>query len=158
MRTRASRRRLLLGLLLAAGPVWGCGDTTLPEPQGELAFLVGDWDAEAMVVASLSDPLKTADVLAQRGAFRLNVQPSGQYTATAIFSGVPATEMGVLRIRGTAVTFFREFPSPDTATGVVTQLSADRVRLVGESTYDFDDDLPGQREAVTLTTDLARRE
>lgn len=148
---RFVRHALLPSLMLFSA---ACGDSTGPGTREGLEFMVGDWKAEALVVVSVADPQESVDLLEGGSTFRINVQPSGQYTATLTVFGSPVTEIGFLALDGSILTLYRQFPSPDTSTAILTQLSPDRVRLVGESAFDFDGN--GQNEPAALTTELAR--
>lgn len=132
----------------------GCDDATGPKPREGLEFLVGDWSADVLVVTSVADPGQSLDLLEGGSGFRINVQPSGQYTATLVVLGSPVTEIGTLTVEGTVLTFYREFPSTDTATATLTQLSPDRVRLVGATTFDFEP--VGSPDEASLLTELVR--
>ncbi|MDT8341571.1 MAG: hypothetical protein RQ751_08670 [Longimicrobiales bacterium] len=151
----ASRRRFLLlaGLALLAG-AGACTDPAGPPEGANAEALVGDWDASAVVVTNLAVPEQSIDLTAGGATFTLNVQPSGQYTATLTFLGSPVTEIGFLTLEGDVLTFLRQFPSPDTATAVFTQLGPDRVRFVGESAFDFDGN--GESDPASLLTELER--
>lgn len=117
---------------------------------------MGDWSADVLVVSNAADPDESLDLLEGGSAFRINVQPSGQYTATLTVFGSPVTEIGSLTVQGTVLTFYREFPSADTATATLTQLSPDRVRLVGATTFDFEP--VGSPDEAFLLTELVRQD
>ena len=44
----------------------------------------------------------------------MNVQPSGQYTATLVFQASPITDIGLLEVDGDDVIFHVNVPSPAT--------------------------------------------
>jgi hypothetical protein len=151
-----------IAILLALGfAVAGCGEEDGLTPQDDLDFFVGDWEAEELSVSSRPDPgqpgdtVVTVDLIDAGSSFRINIQPSGQYTATLTFLARPVTEIGTLEIDGDQITFFRDFPLPDTASGTVTQLSADRILLLGETAFDFD--LDGSGEEADLRSELVRQ-
>ena len=137
--------------------VAACGDdSSLVGVQDDLAFLVGDWMADVLVATGIENPELTRDLLAEGADFRINVQPSGVYTATLTVSGRPFTEIGRLSLDGEDLTFFVDFPVPDTTTGTLVQLGQDRVRLLGETSVDLDFDLVP--EDAALRTELVRDE
>ncbi|HSG47104.1 MAG TPA: hypothetical protein VLA43_04720 [Longimicrobiales bacterium] len=148
--------RALWATLLFAFLTTGCDDATGPRAREGLEFLVGDWSADVLVVTSTADPGQSIDLLEGGSAFRINVQPSGLYTATLTVLGTPVTEIGTLAVEGTVLTFYREFPSADTATATLTQLSPDRVRLVGSTTFDFEP--VGSPDDASLLTELVRQD
>ena len=85
----------------------------------------------------------------------VNIQPSGQYTATLTFLGAPSTEIGRLSVTSEQLTLYREFPSADTATGTLRQLSQSRVLLTSSTRFDFPPlDEP---EDAELRTELLRQ-
>lgn len=142
-----------IALLLVSA---ACGNDDVITPQDDLGFLVGDWDAVVLEVTNQADPTETADLLEAGATFRINVQPSGQYTATLTFLGTSIPEIGTLKLEGNQLTFFRSIPSTDTSHATLTQLSEDRVRLEGLSSFDFD--LDGVPEDADLLTELVRDE
>ena len=149
---RAFFRSLFMAAIVTSA---ACGSDGVAGPDDDLRFLVGDWEADVLVV---SDPTNTAadvDLIAAGATFRINVQPSGAYTATLTAGVVPFTEIGSLEVDGNQITFYRDFPSADTATGTLTQLSPDRIRLLGETRFDFDSD--GTAEDADLLTELVRQ-
>lgn len=152
-----SRPRLLLTTLLSLVATTACSDSSGPGDLEGIAFLVGDWDADVLVATSITNPAESDDLIARGASFRINVQPSGQYTAVLTFIATPLTEIGQAELDGNRLTLYREFPSPDTSVATLTQLSADRIRLLGESSYDFDFGGPRPSEPVELVTELQRR-
>lgn len=152
--SRSSRISRAAALLLAVLPL-GCGDAAGPEAREGVEFLVGTWEAAVLQATSVADPGRNEDLIAAGATFIINVQPSGQYTATLTVFGFPVTEIGTLQVQGSALTLYREFPTPDTATATLTQLSQDRIRLLGETTFAFDP-ATGAEDA-TLLTELVRQ-
>lgn len=151
VRTRLAATASLL-LLLALG---GCDDATGPEPKEGLEFLVGTWAADVLEATSVAPPVLTSDLIDGGSSFVINVQPSGQYTATLTVGAFPATEIGTLELEGSTVTLYAQFPVPDTATATLTQLGEDRIRLEGATTFQFD---PTRgREEATLKSELTRQ-
>lgn len=155
MARRFVSQRFVLPLLTALLAT-ACGDTAGPEPREGLEFLVGTWTATSVVATSVAPPVLTADLIGGGGSFVINVQPSGQYTATLTVFGAPATEIGTLEVSGSQVTLYTQFPFPDTATATLTQLGQDRIRLEGSTTFQFDP-TRGPEEA-TLTSELVRQD
>ena len=145
-------RRILPALIACV--VGACGDTAGPEAKEGLEFLVGTWTAESVVATSVAPPVLTVDLIDGGGSFVINVQPTGQYTATLTVFGAPATEIGTLEVSGSNVTLYTDFPFPDTATATLTQLGEDRIRLEGGTTFQFEPSR-GPEEA-TLTSELVR--
>lgn len=155
---RNSRRIALflatLALVFAAASA--CGeDAAGPAGIDDISFLVGDWIADVLVATGVQDPNLTRDLLAEGAQFGINVQPSGAYTATLTVAGTPFTEIGRLALSGDELTFYVEFPLPDTTQGTLTRLGDDRVRLLGETSVDLDFDLVA--EPANLRTELVRQ-
>ena len=86
VRRRAACAWTLLQILALVAVITSCGGDTAVEPDNDLEFLVGDWDATRFVVQSKANPEVAPDLIGGLGAqFFMNVQPSGQYTATLVF-------------------------------------------------------------------------
>lgn len=134
---------------LLAFAATGCSDATGPRDLEGVAFLVGTWQADSLVATAVADANRTENLLAGGASFSINVQPSGQYTATLTVFGFPSTEIGRLTLEGTSLTLYREFPSADTASATLTQLGPDRVRLLGATTFQFSPTI-GPEEASLL--------
>lgn len=155
LRSGTRSQFLLVTSLLLLLSVGACGDTAGPEPKEGLAFLVGTWAADVLEVTSVAPPVLTTDLIGGGGSFLINVQPSGQYTATLTVGGIPATEIGTLEVAGSSVTLYAQFPLPDTAEATLTQLGENRIRLEGSTTFQFDP-IRGPEEA-TLKSELNRQ-
>ena len=87
-RTKRSRGSLILSLLVMAA----CGSGGLA-PDPALAPFVGDWDATKLVLTSVANPDMAPDLIAMGASFKLNIQPSGQYTAILIYAQQASTEI-----------------------------------------------------------------
>jgi len=113
--TWPARQLLLVAALL--GTACGGGDTPLePENDPALAPFVGEWTALSMVVRSDANPDVAPDLIQEGATFNLNVQASGQYTASLIFQLQVSTEIGFLSVSGNTVTLRRDFPTRTTST------------------------------------------
>lgn len=153
---KSARLALLPALAALSFGGVACGsDPAGPTPKEGLEFLVGDWEADSLVATNQADPSDQVDLLAAGSDFRINVQPSGQYTATLTVLGATVPEIGTLEVDGSTIILYREFPTPDTSFATLTQLSDNRVRLVGDSSFDFDQD--GASEPAELLTELVRQ-
>jgi len=148
------RFRVLGPFLLAA--LAACPDSTPVQPIDDITELIGDWDAYVLDVSAPGSPGLTRDLLAEGAAFRINVQPSGQYTAVLTLLGASQVEIGTLVRTGDRLTLYRAVPSPDTSFATYTRLAPDSIRLDGATRFDFQGD--GEPEDADLRTELARRE
>jgi len=149
IRTKRSRRSLLLTLLVLSA----CSSDDLgPDPA--LAPLVGDWDATKLVLTSVANPDMHPDLIALGATFKLNVQPSGQYTAILIYAEQAATEIGTVSVAGNTLKLHRDFPSASTSAAVYA-LTGNRLTLDGDSEFDFN--LDGTPEAALAHFELSRR-
>ncbi|NJD20499.1 MAG: hypothetical protein FIA95_14610 [Gemmatimonadetes bacterium] len=154
MGQRMSRRRTLWGgIAFLAVLLAGCGGgSTTPDP--EIGALVGDWDATRLVLTSVANPQVKSDLIALGATFRLNIQPSGQYTAILLYSQQSSTEIGVLTVSGNTITMKRDFPSKSTSAALFA-LAGDRMTLDGDSGFDFN--LDGTQEPALAHFELLRR-
>lgn len=144
-----------VGLVLVLLALSACGDdATDPGVNPDVAFLVGSWEAESFVVTSVADPSQSLDLVATGSSFLFTVEPSGRYQASLTVFGSTSTVFGRLELTGQAVTLFQEFPTQDTQTGTLEQISADRVRLTAETSFDFD--LNGEPDPAVFTAELVR--
>jgi hypothetical protein len=154
MGTTAARRYMVWGsAMLLACLLAGCGGESVgPDPA--VALLVGDWDATGLVVTSVANPQVKPDLVALGAAFRLNIQPSGQYTAILLYAQQSSTEIGTLSVSGNTVTMRRDFPSRSTSAAVFA-LAGNRMTLDGDSEFDFN--LDGTPEPALAHFELLRR-
>ncbi|MDH3270862.1 MAG: hypothetical protein OEN56_05995 [Gemmatimonadota bacterium] len=141
---------MALGLLITM--LAACGDDKPEEPEVDpaIAPFVGTWDAEVFTVTSVADPSIVADLIGIGGSFTLNIQPSGAYTATLVFSDgettVPLVEFGSLGVAGNFITLRPNGGDP--ATSQYTFVREDYLRLEGPTEFDFNfDDEPDPAEA-----------
>ena len=103
------RAAALVTLLLGA-----CrGNPSGPDPA--LEPFVGEWNATSLVLTSVANPQVHPDLIALGAAFKLDVQPSGQYTAILIYALQASTEIGTITVSGNTVTFNRDFPTRSTS-------------------------------------------
>ncbi len=151
---RFLRAGLLSALLLTA--LTGCSDSPPLEPLDDFTDLIGDWDAYLLEVVDAGDSSVREDILAQGATFRINFQPSGQYTAVLSFLGASQVEIGTASLDGDRLTLYRAVPSPDTSQATLTWLATDRIRLEGSTRFDFGSD--GTVEDAQLLTELTREE
>lgn len=147
-----TRFLLVAGALLAAG----CGDsspTALTEPVPAVEPFVGEWHAVEFTVASVQDSTVSFDVT-EGGAFSINVQPSGLYTAIVEFPDLPdpVVEIGQLSAVANSVTL-RPQGGP-AATSSYNFEGADRLILDGPTEFDFNAD--GELEAAEAHIVLER--
>lgn len=136
--------------------VWllaACGSESVGPDPG-VAPLVGDWDATRLVLTSVANPQVKPDLIALGATFRMNVQPSGQYTAILLYAQQSSTEIGTLSVSGNTVTMKRDFPSRSTSAAVFS-LSGDHLTLDGDSEFDFN--LDGTPEPALAHFELLRR-
>ena len=101
-----------------------------------LAPFVGDWAATELVLTSVANPEISPDLTALGAVFKMNVQPSGQYTAILIYAQQASTEIGTLRVSGNTLTLNRDFPSRAVTSGTYT-MSGNVLTLDGNTEFDF---------------------
>lgn len=147
--------RWLPAFLLAAA-LAACGDDGSPnpiEPDPALAPFVGTWDAEVFTVTSDADPDIVADLM-ENGSFFINVQPSGTYTASLEFGGIPLSpEIGQMTVSGDVITLNPN--GAESATSKFTFISEEYLRLEGPTEFDFN--LDGELEPAQAYIELRRR-
>ncbi len=149
---RARAGAIALGAwLLTVGCGGSDGPTEVPDPA--LAPFVGSWTALAMVVTSVANPDVSPDLIQEGATFDLNVQPSGQYTASLIFLQQVSTEIGFVSVSGSTVTLKRDFPTKSTSTATY-RFQGSLLILDGASEFDFN--LDGEPEAATAHIELQR--
>lgn len=142
---------VLAGLL--AAHISGCGsESTGPDPA--VAPLVGAWDATRLDLTSVVNPQVKVDLIELGATFRLDIQPSGQYTAILLYAQQTSTEIGTLSVSGNTLTMTREFPSRSTSAAVFA-LTGDRLTLDGDSEFDFNQD--GTPDPALAHFELLRR-
>ena len=137
----ASKRALGLAVLLGAG----CGSSSSgpdAQPDPAIAPFVGDWTATEFRVTSSADPDQWFDVT-DGGAFSINVQPSGLYTAIVDFPDFPpVVEIGQLSAVGTSITL-----RPQGGPAATSSFSFDgpnRLTLIGPTEFDFNRDFTAE--------------
>ena len=152
---REATARAFLRMFALVLVVSSCGGETTVGPDEDLAFLVGDWDATRFVVQSKANPEVAPDLIGGLGAqFFMNVQPSGQYTATLVFQASPIIEIGLLEVDGNDVIFHVNVPSPATNRSRYT-IFAGGMTLEGDTEFAF---IPGgEPEPAFATIDLKKR-
>ena len=129
--------RCSLGLLLASVLVAACDGSTEVEIDPLLEPFVGTWDAEVIRVTSDADTTLVADLMVN-GAFAINVQPSGSYTATLTFGGIPLTEFGTLSVGPNVITLRAD--GGQVAASVYSFQSPTYVTVDGPTEFDFNID------------------
>jgi hypothetical protein len=141
------RRKLgTINTLALMACLTACADDSQgPDFDPAVAPFVGTWDAEVFTVTSVADPSIVADLL-ENGSFNINVQPSGTYTATLTFGGIPLVEIGMLSVDGDQITLD---PNGGTPTSSLYEfLAGDRLKLEGPTDFDFNlDGTPDPAEA-----------
>jgi hypothetical protein len=154
MGTRMARRRIDWGgAILVVFLLAGCGQESVG-PDEAIAPLVGNWDATGLVLTSVANPQVKPDLIALGASFRLNIQPSGQYTAILLYAQQSSTEIGTLSVSGNAITMKREFPSRSTSAAVFA-LAGGRMTMDGDSEFDFN--LDGTPEPALAHFEFVRR-
>ncbi len=152
-RRTTRRRRAWGGAILTALLLAGCGGESVG-PDAAIAPLVGDWDATSLILTSVANPQVNPDLVALGASFRLNIQPSGQYTAILLYAQQSSTEIGTLSVSGNVITLMRDFPSKATSAAVFA-LAGDRMTMDGDSEFDFN--LDGTPEPALAHFELVRR-
>ena len=152
---RAASACTLLRMPALVPVIASCGGDTAVGPDNDLEFLVGDWDATRFVVQSKANPEVAPDLIGGLGAqFFMNVQPSGQYTATLVFQASPIVEIGLLEVDRNDVIFHVNIPSPATNRSRFT-IFAGGMTLEGDTEFAF---IPGgEPEPAFATIDLKKR-
>lgn len=144
-RTRTKHLWAFLAALLVAG----CGgeDPVIVDViDPNLEPYVGIWDAEVFEVTSDADPQTVADIMVN-GSFTINVEPSGTYTATLVFGGIPLVEIGLMSASQGIITLRPNGGEP--VTSAATFLQPDYVRLEGPTEFDFNlDQVPEPAQAL----------
>jgi len=150
---RRSRNWLMIAVVLFGT---ACGDDGGVDADPSVAPFVGIWDAEVFDITSDADPSVVVDLL-EFGAFYINIEPSGQYTATlelAVGSGV---EIGQLTVVGSTVRLDpSQPPSAPTVTSNYAFAASDYLILDGPTRYDFNFDQVAD-EPGTAHIELQRR-
>lgn len=136
---RIARTRAVVVLLALGAAACGGSDPTGVEPDPAVEPFVGTWEASTFEITSAADPTLMYDIL-EGGAFTINVQPSGQYTATLEYPGflAPVTEFGRMTVGATTLTLDPSTGPPVTSSYVFD--GPDRVTLEGPTEFDFNRD------------------
>jgi len=139
-------------LMVAGVAIGACGSGETPtEPVDDILPFVGTWEAEVFTFTSESVPPVVADMLLD-GSFTFNIQPSGNYTATFVFGGIPSTEFGSMSVAGNVLTFSPQSGRSETSTFSFT--SPDY--LVVDGTREFDFNLDGTLDPSAMHQELRR--
>lgn len=130
---------LLFAALILVTACGGSEGATGVEPDPAVAPFVGDWRATEFTVTSTQNAEVFFD-LTDGGAFTINVQPSGLYTAIVEFPQLPApvVEIGQLSVAGSSITL-----RPQGGTAATSSYSFDgpnRFSLDGPTQFDFNND------------------
>lgn len=153
MRRRWNRWTGMALVLLTVGACGGDDSTGPPEEDPDaIAPFVGTWDAEVFTVTSDADPSIVADLM-ENGSFTINVQPSGTYTATLTFGGIPLVEIGEISVQGDFIILLPNGGEP--ATSSYEFVRSDYVRLEGPTEFDFN--LDGELDPAQAFIELQRR-
>ena len=152
---RTCRRPRLASLALAGIFAAACG-SDLAGPQDDLAFLVGEWEALRFVITPVALPNQSFDLVADGATFRLDVQPSGQYTAVLTVPGLGSSpELGTIEIDGDELVFHRNVPAPATDSHATFELlEPDRLIFTGPSELDVNGDR--SPDPVTIEVEIQR--
>jgi len=150
---RALGTAIVLAILAACGSE---GDTPPLGPDESLAPFVGTWYAEVMTITNDADPSVVADLMLN-GVFFIHIEPSGLYTASLEFGGIPLPpEIGQVTILdGGYITLRPNAPGTSPATSAYTFLQPDYLRMVGPTDFDFN--LDGTSEPSELFLEVRRR-
>ena len=153
-RTHAIARKAIVLLLLGMGTSCGGDDPAGPDGTPGPDFMVGEWNAQVLVVTSTANPEISIDLIASGATFTLSVQPSGRYTAILSAAGQGSSESGTLSVEGTQVVFRRTLPSADVSRSAFVR-NGDDVTLTGPTLFDFN--LDGTSEDATIEIGLTPR-
>jgi len=134
----AGPRRRVLAALAVLTLVAACGDPVVPPTPTEIEPFVGLWDAEVFAVTSDEDTTVVADLMVN-GDFTINIEPSGTYTATLTFGGIPIPEIGQLSVGNGFITLRPNGGDP--ATSAYVFQGPDYLVLDGPTEFDFNQDL-----------------
>jgi hypothetical protein len=142
-------------LWLAAGvlAVSACGDSTDVDVDAEVAPFVGTWDAVVFRVTGDAPPHTVANVLTKYGPFWIDIQPSGAYTATIEFPGVPP-ELGTISVESSSLLTLHPTTGPP-APSTYVFAKPDSLILDGPTEFDLNDDFAP--EPAQAHIELVRR-
>jgi hypothetical protein len=134
--------------------VAACGSSsTQVQTNPEVEPFVGTWDAVVFTVTGDAPPHIVADVLTKYGPFWIDIQPSGSYTATIEFPGVPP-ELGTLTVESGSLLTLR--PTVGTAApSSYLFATPDSLVLDGATEFDLNDDFVP--EAAQAHIEIVRR-
>lgn len=152
VRRRRIRPPLLVPLLL--GGAAACTSPTAVEPDPEVVPIAGSWEATSVVLTSKEDPGVTFDLIEEGGAFFLNIQPSGRYTASLTFLGQTGGETGQVTVSGNIVTLNPDAPGLPTTSGTFELQGVSRLIIDGETEFDFNRD--GEDEGAFVRFDFTK--
>lgn len=156
LRSIRSTYFLIVAALAACG---GDGGITEVEPDEAIEPFVGTWEADSLTLTSVADMSIVANLLEVGGSFTINVQPSGAYTATLVFTDgdttVPSVEIGQMTVSDDFITLDATQPDRDPVTSSYTFLSSDRLRLEGPTEFDFNFD--GDADPALAYFELVRQ-
>jgi hypothetical protein len=143
-----------MALVVVGVAIGACGsDETLTEPVNDILPFVGTWEAEVFTFTSESVPAVVADMMLD-GSFTFNVQPSGNYTSTFVFGGIPSVEFGSMSVSGNILTFSPQ--SGRSATSTFSFTSPDYLVVDGQREFDFN--LDGTLDPSTMHQELRRNQ
>ena len=139
VKKRRRGRNVWAGVFALVATTAACSETIIqPEvDRPELQPFVGTWDAVVFDVTSDADTTQVADLTID-GVFVVNFQPSGTYTATLTFGGIPLVEIGMISVGGGFVTLRPNGGDPATSAFVFAK--SDSLILDGPTEFDFNID------------------
>lgn len=142
--------RILAVVLGASIVVAACGDSDPVSADPAVAPFVGAWEASEFTITNSAEPDQTFDIT-DGGSFTIDIQPSGNYTATLLVEGLPDPEVeyGQLSVSGSTVVLDPDEGPPASAT--FTFEGDDRLILDGPTEFDFNfDGEPEDAEAYIV--------
>lgn len=129
-------RNVWMGMIALVAVSTACGETIVPPEieNPEFQPFIGTWDAVVFDVTSDADTTRVADLTID-GVFVVNFQPSGTYTATLTFGGIPLVEIGAISVGGSFLTLRPNGGDPATSEFVFA--TSDSLILDGPTEFDF---------------------
>lgn len=135
---RSASPCLAVNVLLLTLFLTGCSDDSTGVDK-ELAPLVGEWRATALVLTSAANPDLNVDLIDMGATFTLSVLGNGQYTAYLSAFQQSNTEIGRIEVSGSQVTISPTTPPGPSIVGTF-EFQGSVLVLDGETEYDFNQD------------------
>lgn len=136
-----------------------CGGDQGPDVDPAIAPFVGTWVADSLTITNQANPTQVANILDPTfgGSFSINVQPSGQYTATLTVYAQANPEIGWLSvINASTLSLTPTIPAGrPVATASYVFQSDDYLILDGATEFDFN--LDGTDEVALAHFELERQ-